>query len=76
MCMILSTLICTVITQAAALLLHHIAFPRHSDQLSGGEGGELQGEGGVVVVVRLSIIVDPLIEWRLRTVLVVPQTTN
>ena len=34
----------------------HIALPRHSHQLAGGEGGELQGEGGVVVV----SIIEPL----------------
>ena len=39
-----------VVAQLISLDLHHLTFPRHSDQLAGGEAGELQGEGGVVVV--------------------------
>ena len=39
-----------VVSQLISLGLHHLAFPRYSDQLAGGEGRELQGEGGVVVI--------------------------
>ena len=38
-----------VVAQTGAHLLLDLAFPRHSYHLAdGGEGGELQGEGGVV----------------------------
>ena len=49
-CMISNTLInWPVVAHDTILPPHHIAFPRHSDQLAGGDAGELQGEGGVVV---------------------------
>ena len=38
-----------VVAQLVPLLLHHIASPCHSHHLAGGEGGEGQGEGGVIV---------------------------
>ena len=65
-----------VVAQTLWLLLHHIASPCHSHHLAGGEGGEGQGEGGVIVVVLLPIRKQPGANRWNGAVLPVPQPTT
>ena len=57
------------------MYLHHITFSSHSHQVARREGGELQGERGVVPVVLLAVEEQPFVHWRQMAAFVIGQST-